>query len=200
MSGGVAGAMGRHANRTLEKIDAEFLDGGRLVRGILVELVALDGTRANLTRDELLRAWPGSNDIIQALLAARLIKEIDGRTRIVHQLMIDNWIALTEWVDANRGNAMFARSLAGAAALFAESHGRGVLWRGTQLKRACDLPRERLTAEQRNFIDESLARHRQRMLRRMVGGCHAGRRSNPADRPYRGRSSRYPDTEGQASR
>jgi serine/threonine protein kinase len=170
MSGGVAGAMARHANRTLEKIDAEFADGKRLARGILVELVALDGTRANLTRDELLRAWPGSNDIIQALLEARLIKEIDGRIRIVHQLMIDNWIALTEWVDANRGNAMFVRSLAGAAALFAESHGRGVLWRGTQLKRACDLPREKLTADQRNFIDESLARGRQRMLRRMVGG------------------------------
>jgi eukaryotic-like serine/threonine-protein kinase len=174
MSGGFAGAVARHANRSLERLASEIPDGERLGRGILVELVAADGGRANLTREELLRAWPGSERVIDALIVARLIKEVGARIRIVHQMLIDDWLALADWVDANRGNAMFVRSLAGAAALFAETRGVGVLWRGSQLRRACSLPRQKLAQEQLNFIDESVARSHQRGLRRLVTAVLAG--------------------------
>lgn len=168
MCGGFTGAIARHANRTLERINEALTDGGRLARGLLVQLVAPDGSRATLGREELLRAWPESERVLDALVAARLVKDVGGRVRIVHQVVIDNWLALAEWVDANRGNAMFRRSLAGAAALFSENRAAGVPWRGTQLTRARALPRETLTADETTFIDESVYRSHRRLLRTVV--------------------------------
>lgn len=172
--GGISGAIARHANRTLEKIDEELSGGGDIARGVLVRLVAPDGTRENLRRDDLLRAFPTAEQVLERLLSARLVKEIDGRIRIVHQLLIDNWLLLNDWAMSARAGATFRRSLVSAAADFAQNHRPGSLWRGQELQRALTLPRATLSVEAQDFIDESIARSRQRALQGLVGGVLLG--------------------------
>jgi len=172
--GGISGAIARHANRTLAKIDEDLLGGGDIARAVLVRLVAPDVTRESLRREELLRVFPTSEHVLERLLSARLIKEVDGRIRIVHQLLIDNWLILNDWAVAERAGAAFRRSLVSAAADYAQNHRPSSLWRSQQLKKALTLPRATLSPDAQDFIDESMVRSRQRALRQLVVGVLLG--------------------------
>jgi WD40 repeat protein/serine/threonine protein kinase len=131
--GGVGGALGRHAEATLQRSSG---DEQRLVREIFRHLVTAEGTRAQLSARELRQrlAAPRADAVIDKLVAARLIavSESEGESRIevIHEALIDAWPRLQRWVREDLHGARMRDQIRGAALQWQErGRPRGLLWR-----------------------------------------------------------------------
>jgi hypothetical protein len=184
-SGGVTGALARHAEATLERIGAERQG---TVREVFRNLVTSQGTRAACDREELLSVFPdreAAEEVLRQLVAARLLtswempvaegagatERATGRHRIeiVHESLLRSWLRLVRWQAQDAEGALLRDQLRQAAHLWDEK-GRPVdlLWSGMSF-REYELWRERypgnLTA-----VEETFARamtDRARRLRRL---------------------------------
>jgi eukaryotic-like serine/threonine-protein kinase len=197
--GGVAGALARHAEATLERIGAPRTP---VVREIFRNLVTAQGTRAVRERDELLSLFasdrapagaPGSasprarrdeaEGVLDALVDARLLTsyerageggESHREVEIVHESLLAAWPRLVRWQTQDQDGAQLRDQLRQAARLW---HERGepddLLWSG-QAYRDFALWRERgpvaLTAGEEAFARAmEQSATRRRRRRRAVG-------------------------------
>lgn len=149
--GGVAGALAKHAEATLESIGASRVS---MVREIFRNLVTSEGTRQARERDELLSVFRGSESsnerreaasVLDALIAARLLttyewpddEERTGRHRveIIHESLLTHWPRLQRWQTQDADGAQLRDQLRQAAQVW-ESRGRpeDLLWSGTPFR------------------------------------------------------------------
>jgi hypothetical protein len=178
--GGVAGALARHAEATLEHIGAERQG---IVRELFRNLVTAHGTRAVPQRDELLSAFPeraGAEDVLRELVDARLLTsyDVDGHdaapaqhmVEVVHESLLTTWPRLVRWQAQDEEGALLRDQLRQAAHLW-EEKGRAadLLWAGTAYQEF-ELWRGRyqgaLTALEEDFA--RAMRERVRSRRRLV--------------------------------
>jgi WD40 repeat protein/serine/threonine protein kinase len=137
--GGVAGALARHADITL---DAMPLDERARAREAFRYLVTSQSTRAVRTRSDLRELLGGAakaDRVIEQLIAARLLvaseNEAGAETiEIVHEALLVAWPRLVDWSREDAEGARFREQLRGAAAQWQERGSpRDLLWRGEAL-------------------------------------------------------------------
>ena len=163
--GGVAGALAKHADATLERIGGERMP---IVRELFRNLVTAEGTRAVREVDELLSVFPeterkSAEEVLQALIDARLLtsykhEDEDGslrRVEIVHESLLTSWPRLVRWQTQDADGALLRDQLRQTARIWDE-HDRSIdyLWTGRAF-REFDLWREsypgRLSAVEDEF-------------------------------------------------
>jgi WD40 repeat protein/DNA-binding SARP family transcriptional activator len=137
-TGGVRGAVGRHAEAAYRSLDA---DGRRVARGILLRLVSTDAlTRRRASRAEL---DADQDDRVDAVLATlverRLLVAGDGTVELVHEALLERWERLARWIEEDMEGRRVHHRLAGAASAWAESRREpSELFRGAQLAAALE--------------------------------------------------------------
>ncbi|MDX1501310.1 MAG: WD40 repeat domain-containing serine/threonine-protein kinase [Thermoanaerobaculia bacterium] len=188
--GGVGGALGRHAEATLERIGSKREP---MVRELFRNLVTAQGTRVARGREELLSVFDAgeraaAGEVLDALVDARLLTSYDeaggersGATRleVVHESLLAKWPRLVRWRTQDAEGAQLRDDLRQSAQRWRE---RGkpddLLWTGTSF-REYELWRERypggLTAEEQEFARamKSRAERRKRQRRTAVGAAFA---------------------------
>ena len=141
-TGGVAGALARHAEATLETIGAARVP---IVREILRNLVTAEGTRALQRWEELLSAFADrreAEEVLGRLIEARLLTSFEAapedagtsghrQVEIIHESLLASWPRLARWRDQDTEGARLRDQLRQAARLWDE-RGRpvGLLWTG----------------------------------------------------------------------
>ncbi len=135
--GGVGGALAQHAEATLDGMDAP---SQMVVREVFRHLVTAEGTRAVLSRAELLQVAGGeaAGSAIEGLIQARLLVAMDrggGESiEVVHEALLSAWPRLVQWRQEDAESARLRDQLRVAARQWAErGRSRGLLWRGEAL-------------------------------------------------------------------
>ncbi len=182
--GGVAGALARHADATLERIGSRRIP---IVRELFRNLTTAQGTRAARDREELLSIFEGGDRdaavrVLTALIDARLLtsyevwvaeSEEEGHRRIeiIHESLLTAWPRLVRWQTQDTDGAQLRDQLRQAAQTWvARGRPGDLLWRGTAF-REFQLWRERypggLTETEESFATAmtSLAARRRRRRR-----------------------------------
>ena len=142
-TGGVGGALARHAEATVDSIGVERIP---IVRELFRNLVTAEGTRAVREWDELLSIFSDSRsespeEVLRALIDARLltsyeVREEDKaptrRVEIIHESLLANWPRLVRWQTQDADAAQLRDQLRQAARTWDE-HGRtdDTLWTGS---------------------------------------------------------------------
>jgi WD40 repeat protein/serine/threonine protein kinase len=164
--GGVGGALAQHAETTLL---AMLPEEQSLVREVFRQLVTAAGTRAVLTRPELLQVLGGSvraETMLEKLITARLLvaqESSDGedRVEVVHEALISAWPRLVSWQREDAESARLRDQLRAAAKQWDDRHrARGLLWRDEALTEYRLWRRHypgRLTDVEESFAATSLA-------------------------------------------
>lgn len=169
--GGVAGALISHADRVLSGLSPTLK---ALCRGLFVQLVTLERTRAVRRIDELreLASVSGGKEdverLIQHLVDSRLLvtQSADGTASVelVHESLINNWPTLRRWLEESLEDSLFLDQLLAAARQWNHNRrARGLLWSGDmvpELERFERRYRGKLPQIGRDFADAaySLAR------------------------------------------
>jgi len=137
--GGVGGALAQHAEATLATLSP--VEQG-LVREAFRHLVTADGTRAVVTRRDLLQLVGGgaaADAAIEKLVATRLVvtsEGVDGaeHVEVVHEALLSAWPRLVTWRREDAEGARLRDQLRAAAKQWAErGRWRGLLWRDEAL-------------------------------------------------------------------
>ncbi len=178
--GGVTGALARHGDGVL----ASLLPKARgEARRILVRLVTIDDTRANLSEGELTLAGDGDANANTDTADARTALEALVRTRllvvresaegiffeIAHEALIGGWGTLRGWLDEEREGRILLHSLETASSEWERlGKPRDALWGTAALTRAgLYLDSDALRPRESDFLRTSRrARARGRRLRR----------------------------------
>lgn len=156
--GGVTGALARHADSVLMSL---LEDQRRAARGILMQLVTAEGTRARRRESELLKE-PGAGPALNALLQGRLlvVRDIDVGTvyEVAHEALIKGWGTLRHWLDEQAESRQIKQSLERTVANW-QRLGRApeALWGQRQLSEASLLSRDLLTPNELEFLAASKA-------------------------------------------
>jgi WD40 repeat protein len=183
--GGVGGALGRHAEDTLDAMSAEQQ---RLVRVAFRHLITAEGTRAVVREDDLVAALAGAASdprvaawVLERLIEARLVVVSEGdrgehRVEITHEALLSAWPRLVTWRREDADGVRFRDHLRAAAKQW-EERGRpaGLLWRGDALvEYQLWRPRfpDALAAVEDEFAraSEAAAARSRRVRRAIVGG------------------------------
>ncbi len=137
--GGVGGVLAHHAESMLEKMtNAEQ----SLVREAFRHLVTSQGTRAILTRLELLQLLGKTEEseaVIEKLISARLLVATEGekgidRIEIIHEALLQTWPRLVKWRQEDMEGARLRDQLRSAARQWQErNRPKGLLWRDEAL-------------------------------------------------------------------
>ncbi|HEY1554179.1 MAG TPA: protein kinase [Kofleriaceae bacterium] len=134
--GGVAGALGRHAEETLSALATDDIP---LVRELFRHLVTSEGTRATLRRSEaleLLGKTASAERVIEALVTSRLLVGYEGADHtesieVIHEALLTAWPRLVTWQREDAEAARLRDQLRSAARQWGErGRPRGLLWRG----------------------------------------------------------------------
>ncbi|MBL9107401.1 MAG: SUMF1/EgtB/PvdO family nonheme iron enzyme [Myxococcales bacterium] len=167
--GGVSGALARHADAALARLDA---GPRRAARGLLLRLVTVDDTRASLTSDELV-SCDEDQAALDALIAAHLlvVRDVPGGIvhEIAHEALIRGWVTLKIWLEEEREGRLLRHQLETAAAAW-ERDGRpgDLLWQPKQLAGAHLVDAGSLRLRELTFLSASRARARRRVLLRRL--------------------------------
>src|SRR5690606_30242709 len=135
--GGVGGALAQHAEASLDAMG----DGDRaVVREVFRHLVTSDGTRAVMSRAELLQVTGGdaAGGAIERLIQARLLVAMETPTgesiEVVHEALLSAWPRLVRWRQEDADGARLRDQLRVAARQWDErGRSRDLLWRGRAL-------------------------------------------------------------------
>src|SRR6185295_3219260 len=115
--GGLAGALGRHADHALAELSP---DEHRTARQLLLQLV-VGTTRRSVARDQLVSGAPAAGAVLDRLLAARLLvqrNQSDGEAPIIeiaHESLVQTWSQLARWLDESREERRLLDELQDAA-------------------------------------------------------------------------------------
>jgi len=164
--GGVGGALAHHAESMLQQMTN--LEQS-LVKEAFRHLVTSQGTRAILTRLELLQLLGKTRDsesVIEKLIQARLLVATEGekgtdRIEIIHEALLSTWPRLVKWRQEMAEGARLRDQLRAAARQWQERHRpKGLLWRDEvlteyQLWRSYYVGR--LTDIEEEFVQASLS-------------------------------------------
>jgi WD40 repeat protein/serine/threonine protein kinase len=176
--GGVGGALGRHAEATLDTMSAN--EQG-LVREVFRHLVTAEGTRAVITATELRQrlATPRADAVIDKLVAARLItvseSESESHIEVIHEALISAWPRLQRWVREDVDGARMRDQIRTAARQWDDRHRpHGLLWRDdvlADLERWLRLPNALALSELETAFVEASRRDARRAtrVRRVLG-------------------------------
>ena len=163
-SGGVRGAVGRHADAAFRSLRE---DERQVARRILLRLVTGGGGEA-LTRRRVSRAELDADSdeqvarVLATLVERRLLVADDGSVELVHEALLEQWPRLKEWLEEDAQGRRLHLHLAQAASEW-EASGRepGELYRGARLAAAlewADATGEQaagLNRLEREFLEES---------------------------------------------
>jgi DNA-binding SARP family transcriptional activator/WD40 repeat protein len=183
-AGGIRNAVARSAERLYEQIAAEQRG---MLRDLMLRLVtpSEDGepVRSRVPR-RLLTADPEHDQLLELLVAARLVTSDQGVVALAHEALARAWPRLRGWLDDDTEGQRILRHLTVAADTW-DAMGRpdSELYRGSRLGQALDWragSRPDLTSTERSFLDASQelaeteertaaqqARHQTRVNRRL---------------------------------
>jgi formylglycine-generating enzyme required for sulfatase activity len=158
--GGVAGALSRHADGVLARLDA---GEHAAARRLLLRLVTAEGTRIERGEDALLEASDGdARAALRALVEGRLLhtRTAEGQPRweIAHESLIQSWGTLRDWLDDDIGQRVLRKRVEAASAEWERLlRAREALWGKRQLDEARLLESASLGPRERAFL---VASHR----------------------------------------
>ena len=140
-SGGVLGAVGRHADAAFRSLRE---DERHVARRILLRLVA-GGDSDALTRRRVSRAEIDADsdeqvaNVLAVLVERRLLVADNGSVELVHEALLEQWPRLKEWLEDDAQGRRLHLHLAQAASGW-EASGRepGELYRGARLAAALE--------------------------------------------------------------
>lgn len=175
-SGGVAGALGRHADGVLAALPAHDEDAARTV---LLRLVTADRTRRLSPRAEVTAGLDdGGERVVDRLIDARLVTVLsrkgldhdESMLELVHEALIRHWPTLRRWIEETEGSLTVVRDVEQAATLW-DRRGRrdAELWRDPGLaeaERALEHLGDEPAAQARAFVALGRRHERRRMLMR----------------------------------
>ncbi|MGC4123239.1 MAG: SUMF1/EgtB/PvdO family nonheme iron enzyme [Myxococcales bacterium] len=152
--GGVAGALGHHADDVLSRM---LPQARRAARGILLALVTSQGTRTRRSEAELVRGEAAAAAALDALVRGRLVvarDTADGAAyEIAHEALIQGWGTLSQWLSSDAGARLLRERLLQAVAEWERlGRSRDALWRERQLSEASSLPRQELASRELAFL------------------------------------------------
>src|SRR5262249_30640070 len=162
--GGVQGAVAATADRVLDRLSP---DGRRITRSLFLRLISLSDAgapishrprRADLAHDDL------HDEVLDALLAARLLTADAESVEVTHEALGRAWPRLRTWLDEDRDAQRLLLHLTAAAAEW-ERSGRddAELYRGGRLRTVEEWmtgARPTLSSSEKEFLDRSIARQR----------------------------------------
>ena len=134
-TGGVSGAIGRHAETTFASLDGE---SQHIAKSIFLRLVTGGGeepfARRRVARTELDADDAQVAAVLATLVERRLLVADDGSIELVHEALIEQWPRLFGWLEEDVEGRRLHRHLAESAAAW-EASGRdaGELYRGARL-------------------------------------------------------------------
>ncbi len=178
--GGVGGALAHHAEATLSPLPP---GEQKLVREAFRQLVTGQGTRAVLSRKEVLEVL-GNDDraqhVLDTLVNARLLVTSESasgedQVEIIHEALIISWPRLVGWLREDAETARLRDALRSSARQWEErKRPRGLLWRDETLTEY-RLWRSRfaghLTSSEADFAAASLREElRGQVIRRTLAG------------------------------
>lgn len=159
-SGGVRGAVARHAEAAFRSLEA---DDQLVARRVLLRLVGGEealtrrrSTRAELDADEDERV----SHVLSVLTERRLLVADGGSVELIHEALLQHWPRLRTWLEEDNHGRVLQLRLAQAAAEWQES-GRepGELYRGARLAAAAEWAESAgagaLNRLERDFLQES---------------------------------------------
>ena len=161
-TGGVRGAVGRHAEAAFRSLGEEEQ---KVARRILLRLVSDDGE--TLTRRRVRAGELDADDdeavaqVLAALVERRLLVAVDGKIELVHEALLEQWSRLVEWLDEDaQGRRLHAHLSQAAAEWGAASRDSDELYRGSRLAATLDWADAAgddagLNRLERDFLDES---------------------------------------------
>jgi WD40 repeat protein len=162
-TGGVRGAVARHAEAAFEALDPAEQ---RVARRVLLRLVA-GGDGEALTRRRVTRAELEADvdervaRVIATFVDRRLLVADDGTVELVHEALLERWPRLAEWLEADAHGRRLHRNLTTAASAW-DAGGRdaGELFRGERLAATLEWADASgddagLNELERTFLDES---------------------------------------------
>jgi WD40 repeat protein/DNA-binding SARP family transcriptional activator len=182
-TGGIRGAVARSA----EEIYDQATPAQRtILRDLLLRLVTTgptgEPTRLQVPRRQV-ATDPEHEELIEVLVAARLLTSDDGVVELAHEALARAWPRLRAWLDDDVEGQRTLRHLTVAADTWdAMSRPDSELYRGVRLTSALDWrdrAHPRLSSPERAFLDASLEladreradqTHRVRRLRRLLAG------------------------------
>ncbi|HYI00233.1 protein kinase domain-containing protein [Hyalangium sp.] len=166
--GGVAGALSRHADGVLARLNPA---GRESARRLLLRLVTAEGTRVERSEEELVEGSEGAaRAALDALVDGRLLhtRTVGGLAHweIAHDSLIESWGTLRDWLDDDIGHRVVRKRVEVASAEWARLlRAREALWGQRQLNEASALAPSTLGPRERAFLLASrraLARQRWR--------------------------------------
>jgi WD40 repeat protein/DNA-binding SARP family transcriptional activator len=159
--GGVEGAVAATADQVMDRLSP---DGRRIARSVLLRLVSLSDAgapvshrvrRVDLVRDDRY------DDVLDALLAARLLVADADSVEVTHEALGRAWPRLRTWLDEDRDGQRTLRHLSATAAEW-DRAGRdeAELYRGARLRTAEEwvgAAEPDLTEAEHAFLERSIA-------------------------------------------
>ena len=139
--GGVAGALARHADGTLDALPP---DDEQLARAMLLRLTTPEGTRRSLPRSAVLEGLgQAAEAVLGRLTEARLFTarrprgDQEPRLELAHDALVQHWTRLRRWVEASRWERLALTELRQASELWRQ-RGRPEqeVWQGPALQEA----------------------------------------------------------------
>ena len=156
-SGGIHGAVAQSAERLYAQIDPEHRP---LLRDLVLRLVSPgsqgDPVRSRVPR-RLIAADAGRDELVERLVAARLVTSDDGVLEITHEALARAWPRLRGWLDDDVEGQRILHHLAAAADAW-DALGRpdSELYRGVRLARTLDWQERtsrRSPTRERDFLE-----------------------------------------------
>jgi len=161
-SGGVRGAVARHAEAALRTLgDEEKLVAKRIVLRLVAGGDGEAWTRRRATLAELDADDPQVARVLAALVQMRLLVAGDDSVELVHEALFEQWPRLTEWLDEDLEGRRMHQHLAQGAVFWNEAgRDQSDLYRGARLAAALEWTDEAGSADplnrlEREFMDES---------------------------------------------
>ncbi|HEX8437174.1 protein kinase domain-containing protein [Archangium sp.] len=169
--GGVAGALSRHADGVLARLDPAEQQAARR---LLLQLVTAEGTRGERGERELGTADAATGTALRVLVEGRLLHAStaagEARYQIAHDSLLTHWHTLRNWLDNDIGHRAVRQRIEAASAEWERlARTREALWGQRQLDEAHPLDPATLGVRERAFLlASSRAARLQRWGRRLT--------------------------------
>ncbi|RSM91824.1 hypothetical protein DMH04_02320 [Kibdelosporangium aridum] len=172
LTGGVAGAVAKTAERAYQRLSAEQQERTRTLMSRMIQFG--DGNADTRRQLDRARLTDEDQEVLDALVDARLVTAHESTVVLVHEAILQAWPRLRDWIQADRARLLVEQRLLEAAEAW-ERDGRhdSDLYRGHRLAAVLELP----NPPAKEFVHASVeleraeqraAARRTRRLRQMV--------------------------------